>query len=102
MGHKAAVAEHSTAANAGAFARQINAASLVLTHFSGRITAGRVRVLRVRRTMLRFLRMNAGNHLCNFVPAMHDDVHVGVIRSFVFLTCCTLCWKAIIMYCRNQ
>lgn len=36
MAPKAAIAKHSTAAMAGAFARRLGAAQLVLTHFSSR------------------------------------------------------------------
>ena len=40
MAAKAAIAQHSTAAMAGAFARELGAGRLVLTHFSGRYDAG--------------------------------------------------------------
>ena len=36
MGDKARIAQHSTSAMAGAFARRLGAAQLVLTHFSSR------------------------------------------------------------------
>ena len=36
MGEKARIAQHSTSAMAGAFARRLGAAQLVLTHFSSR------------------------------------------------------------------
>jgi hypothetical protein len=47
MRDKAYIAQHSTATMAGAFARQLNAQTLVLTHFSGRFAEfkGRVSLL---------------------------------------------------------
>ena len=48
MAPKAAIAKHSTAAMAGAFARRLGAAQLVLTHFSSRYVERRETVCKSR------------------------------------------------------
>ena len=53
MAAKARIAKHSTAEMAGRFARQLNAQTLVLTHFSGRYS-DRGPATTVARTLIAF------------------------------------------------